>query len=175
MPFTLTQEQCDRIVFEVARALNLTTLTDFASATPELINAWRSDIAGRDAKNVPTAQNGFGAVYAKISEMITDPANSNAPLADVDKSGWLFLRAGANVNAGQTLEAFMAREYTRIEWQLRFGEDPGDAKIYQMSNGIAFNVARGIILGNSSPEFTRAAGVIPTIEEIGKLGRPSGD
>src|SRR4051812_37064725 len=112
--FTLTQEQLDRLVFEVAKALDLPGVelgADFASTSPELIEAWRQDIVGRDAMNVPEPKGTFVKVYQLVSDFVTDRNSSDLqPLPGVDKSGWVFLRAGANVNAGQTLEAFMTRE-----------------------------------------------------------------
>jgi hypothetical protein len=158
-PFVLSQEKINQLVIQIAQALGLVS-ADSTNLTQQQIDALKSAISQTDPTDVPDTQGAFTGAYKTVAGWITDNSDSSDPHAidGVDKSAWTFLRAGANINAGAaTAEALTAREYTRIEYELRFGTDPGDSTINKMSNGIAFNVMKDILKND---------GKIPDIDTI---------
>jgi hypothetical protein len=134
VPFVLSQNQINQLVIQIAQALGLVS-GDGTNLTHQQIDALKSVISGTEPADVPATQGAFTGAYKTVSGWITDNSDPSNPHAidGVDKSAWTFLRAGANINAGAaTAEALTAREYTRVEYELRlgggrrlFGDRPG--------------------------------------------------
>jgi Ca2+-binding RTX toxin-like protein len=170
--FTLSQEQVDELVVSIAHALDLSDVpaSGLLANVPsdrrlELIARWKDEIAQREVTNVSDVLGAFRPVYELIAGFITKGGNASGtqPVPNVDKSAWTFIRAAANVNQGQTLDAFTARQYTTVEYNLRMPGNPLMTKpvtpslITQMSNGIGFSIAQAIV----------KSATIPTINQIG--------
>ena len=108
---SLTAAQVSQLIREVALRLGI---------DPDAPDV-RAQVLNFDVTAVPTTKGLFTPVYGTVSGWITtlDGDGHHVPHQGVDKSAWTFLRAGANVNGADTTEAYMAREYTGIQYTLR--------------------------------------------------------
>jgi lipopolysaccharide export system protein LptA len=173
--FALSADNIKALVIKIAQVLGMAPADlDPTTVSDAQANDWKADIEDRDTKNVPDQLGAFRPIYDLVSGWTTDnsgvifvpgpdgnpmPFPNPQPLAGVDRSGWTFIRAAANTNEGQTVEGFMAREYTRVQYKLRHGgQDPGNPLINKMSNGIGLSVMQ---------EILRDGGQIPNIDVIG--------
>lgn len=98
----LTSAQVDELVRAVAVRIGIDP------DDPEVLNK----VLDYDVEGAPTTRGLFTDVYGLVVGWISDKdaENHDIPKAGIEKSAWTFLRAAANVNFGDTLDAFMARE-----------------------------------------------------------------
>jgi|SRR5579883_242291 len=165
-PYVFSSDQVNQLVIVLAQGLGLVA-SNATGLSQQQIDALKATILATAPTAVPDTLGAFTNAYKTVAGFVTDNSDPNNPhpYDGVDASGWEFLRAGANINAGSdTAEALTAREYTRVQYKLRFGVDPGDALINKMSNGIAFNVLKEALARSSNPNI----GTIPDIDTIAR-------
>jgi hypothetical protein len=97
-----------------------------------------SDQAQEAMNNDSSESNDLGlwsGVYDRIYDFITD---NDAPKGGVDPAVWIWVHGASMVNSGQGLFGDLIRQYTSIQYSLRYGEDLDLSKLNKASNNIAY-------------------------------------
>ena len=98
-------------------------------------------VANRD-ETLQTTGGLWAPVYEKLYSFITDFYDDNEPSTDRPKEGidpqtWLWLRGARFINAGTGLMAALIRDYTIIQYRLRYGQPVTQEQMDEASNNIA--------------------------------------
>lgn len=131
MPYTFTAEELDAISSAVADISHISDLTE-----------------GK-----------YRPVYDLIYEILTDEGNYfDSPIDGLEENVWIWISGAREVNSGEGYSAYFIREYTRSQYELRYGITLSDDDLNIASNTIASNFVNDILSGTT-----------PTIEELGLI------
>ena len=139
MAYTFTQEELDRVAAELDA---ISTLSD--------------DVQG---KYVP--------VYDVILDILTDETELFGRVAGLEQPVWLWINGAKLVNANVGYSAYFIREYTRAQYEQRYGQTLTDRELNSASNTIAAAFVNDI-LGGSTPTIN-ALGIIDAAPIAGSI------
>jgi Ca2+-binding RTX toxin-like protein len=139
----------------------MTLVTNVLSQTQ--ITQLRSLISTASAAD--QSQSGvWRPVYEALYSFITVPGGSEAPVSGVDQNVWLWVRGARYVNSNDGPFASLIRQYTDIQYKLRYGDTLDAAQLNRASNAIAAGFITDWIPANPAQQGTA---VVPDISRTG--------
>ncbi len=130
MVYTFTQEELDEI-----------------SAVLNEIDHLSNDLMGK-----------YRPVYDTIIEILTDESQRNGRVTGLEEPVWIWIQGARDVNSGLGYSSYYIREYTRSQFEQRYGKTLTDKDLNMASNIIAKSFIDDVLTGNT-----------PTINEFGAI------
>jgi Ca2+-binding RTX toxin-like protein len=110
----------------------------------------------------PYALGNWSSVYRFLYDCITVTGVggllNEAPVAGVPQDVWLWLRGARFVNSGEGPSANLIKDYTAIQYRLRYGEPLDPGRLNKASNLIARNFISEWLKGDGA--------TVPTIDQV---------
>ncbi len=101
----------------------------------------------------------YRPVYDLIHDILTQEGTVfDRPVGGLEENVWTWISGAGQVNSGEGFSAHFIREYTRTQYEQRYGLTLSDDVLNQASNIIARNFINDILLGQT-----------PTIERLGLI------
>ncbi|MGB5777844.1 MAG: calcium-binding protein, partial [Allopontixanthobacter sediminis] len=123
----------------------------------------------------PTTGALWAPLYDQLYNLLTDFSGIDSPKTGVDHQSWLWLRGARYVNRGEGPFADLIRDYTIIQYRLRYDRDPSnvvepsEADMNWASNNIALNfLSQWLGYDSGNAEAAPVGGSEPTILQIGE-------
>ena len=101
----------------------------------------------------------YRPVYDLIHDILTHEGTVfDGPVDGLEENVWIWISGAGQVNSGEGFSAHYIREYTRTQYEQRYGLSLSDDALNEASNIIARNFINDILLGET-----------PTIEQLGLI------